>query len=82
MTGPTGAPAATVQSVDRALLLLELLAHAGGRLPISELAQRSALPLGTVHRLLSSLAARGYVRQDHDRRYALGESHPMSPRSG
>ena len=72
MTGPTGAPAATVQSVDRALLLLELLAHAGGRLPISELAQRSALPLGTVHRLLSSLAARGYVRQDHDRRYALG----------
>ena len=62
----------TVQSVDRALLLLELLAQAGGRLPISDLAQRSGLPLGTVHRLLTSLAARGYVRQDHDRRYALG----------
>lgn len=61
-----------MQSVDRALLLLELLAQAGGRLPITELAQRSALSLGTVHRLLSSLAARGYVRQDPERRYALG----------
>ena len=61
-----------VQAVDRALLLLELLAQAGGRLPITELAQRSHLPLGTVHRLLGSLSARGYVRQDRDRRYALG----------
>ena len=62
----------TVASVDRALLLLELLAQAGGRLPITVLAQRSDLALGTVHRLLASLAARGYVRQDSDRRYALG----------
>ena len=62
----------TVASVDRALLLLELLAQAGGRLPITDLAQRSDLSLGTVHRLLASLAARGYVRQDSDRRYALG----------
>ncbi|CAN5175034.1 allantoin degradation transcriptional regulator AllR [soil metagenome] len=65
---------ATVQSVDRALLLLELLAQAGGRLPISDLAARSGLPIGTVHRLLASLAGRGYVRQDPDRRYALGTS--------
>lgn len=63
-----------VQSVDRALLLLELLARAGGRLPITELAARSGLSLGTVHRLLGSLAGRGYVRQDADRRYALGTS--------
>jgi len=61
-----------VQSVDRALLLLELLAQAGGRLAISDLAQRSGLSLGTVHRLLASLGSRGYVRQDQDRRYALG----------
>jgi IclR family transcriptional regulator, acetate operon repressor len=65
-------PAAPVQSVDRALLLLEVLAQGGGRLPITELAGRSGLSLGTVHRLLASLAARGYVRQDDDRRYALG----------
>jgi IclR family acetate operon transcriptional repressor len=63
---------ATVQSVDRALLLLELLAQSGGRLAISDLAARSGLSLGTVHRLLASLTARGYVRQDPDRRYALG----------
>ncbi|MBC7375294.1 MAG: IclR family transcriptional regulator [Frankiales bacterium] len=66
------APGATVQSVDRALLLLELLAQAGGRLPITELAQRSDLSLATAHRLLASLSVRGYVRQDADRRYALG----------
>ena len=67
-------PSAPVQSVDRALLLLELLAQAGGRLPITDLASRSGLSLGTVHRLLASLSARGYVRQDPDRRYALGTS--------
>jgi IclR family acetate operon transcriptional repressor len=61
-----------VQSVDRALLLLELLAQGGGRLPITELAGRSGLSLGTVHRLLATLVARGWVRQDSDRRYALG----------
>ena len=68
---PSGA-GSPVQSVDRALLLLELLAQSGGRLPISDLSARSGLSLGTVHRLLASLSARGYVRQDADRRYALG----------
>jgi IclR family transcriptional regulator, acetate operon repressor len=68
-----GVPAnGTVQSVDRALLLLELLGQGGGRLALTELAKRSGLPLATVHRLLVSLAARGYVRQERDRRYALG----------
>ncbi len=61
-----------VQSVERALSLLDLLARAGGRSALSDLATRSALPLGTVHRLLATLAAAGYVRQDADRRYALG----------
>lgn len=62
----------TVQSVHRALLLLELLAEAGSPLPISEVSHRSGLSLGTAHRLLGTLAARGYVRQDADRRYVLG----------
>jgi IclR family transcriptional regulator, acetate operon repressor len=65
-------PSGTVQSVHRALSLLELLAQAGGRLPVSELAARSGLSLGTAHRLLATLAVRGYVRQGPDRRYALG----------
>lgn len=61
-----------MQSVERALGLLELLARAGGRLSLSELAERSGLALGTVHRLLATLGSAGYVRQDADRRYALG----------
>ena len=64
--------AAPVQAVERAQALLELLARAGGRLGLTELAERSGLPLGTVHRLLATLGAAGYVRQDGDRRYALG----------
>ena len=68
----TDVPTGTVQSVHRALLLLEILARAGGRLPVSELAARSGLSLGTAHRLLTTLASRGYVRQEDDRRYALG----------
>ncbi|MCW2724711.1 MAG: IclR-family transcriptional regulator [Frankiales bacterium] len=64
--------ASPVQSVDRALRLLEVLARSGGRLPVSELAARAELPLGTCHRLLQSLMSRGYIRQDPDRRYALG----------
>ena len=66
--GPVGG----VQAVERALPLLEALAQAGGRLTITELATRSGLSLGTVHRLLASLLSRGYVRQELDRRYALG----------
>ncbi|GAA5053612.1 IclR family acetate operon transcriptional repressor [Thermocatellispora tengchongensis] len=61
-----------VQSVDRALDVLETLAEMGGEAGISELASRTGLPYGTIHRLLRTLLARGYVRQESDRRYALG----------
>lgn len=60
-----------VQSVDRALDLIEELG-AGRALGVSELVRRTGLPLGTVHRLLGTLAARGYVIQDTERRYAVG----------
>ena len=61
-----------VQSVDRVLELLEELSDAGGELALSDLAARTGLPLPTIHRLLRTLAARGYVRQQPNRRYALG----------
>lgn len=61
-----------VQSVDRAIDLLELLADAGGEATLSELAGRTALPLPTIHRLMRTLLARGYVRQLPSRRYTLG----------
>ncbi|GGS47388.1 IclR family transcriptional regulator [Planobispora rosea] len=66
------AAVSTVQSVDRALDLLEALAGHGGEAGISELAAATGLPYGTIHRLLRTLLDRGYVRQESDRRYALG----------
>lgn len=61
-----------VQSVDRAIDLLELLADAGGESTLSELAGQTSLPLPTIHRLMRTLLARGYVRQLPSRRYTLG----------
>jgi IclR family acetate operon transcriptional repressor len=61
-----------VQSVDRAFTLLERLADADGPLTLSELAERTDLPMPTIHRLLRFLANQGYVRQEASKRYALG----------
>ena len=61
-----------VQSVERAFNLLEYIAEAGDALTLSELASVSRLPMPTIHRLLRTLAAQGYVRQLLNRRYALG----------
>jgi IclR family acetate operon transcriptional repressor len=64
--------AGSVQSVDRAFELLEILADAGGELGLSQLAETSGLPLPTIHRLMRTLVSGGYVRQRQSRRYALG----------
>lgn len=61
-----------VQSVERAFELLEVLAEAGGELSLSEAAAACRLPLPTIHRLVRTLVAHGYVRQLPSRRYALG----------
>lgn len=62
-----------VQSVGRALDLLELLATAATPLGITELGERSGMPYATVHRLLATLVDRGYARQDgRTRKYLLG----------
>lgn len=61
-----------VQSVDRTFELLELLADAGGELGLSQLAEASGLPLPTIHRIMRTLVASGYVRQQPSRRYTLG----------
>ncbi|MBD8080467.1 IclR family transcriptional regulator [Cellulosimicrobium arenosum] len=71
-TGRAGARSGGVQSVDRAIELLELLADFGGESGLSELAQHTGLPLPTIHRLLRTLVAQGYVRQTPNRRYTLG----------
>ncbi|GGK61810.1 IclR family transcriptional regulator [Ornithinimicrobium pekingense] len=61
-----------VQSVDRALDILELLAGRHGTLGVTEIAREVALPAGTAHRLLMALSRRGWVRQDPGRRYGVG----------
>jgi IclR family acetate operon transcriptional repressor len=62
-----------VQSVERALELLEALADPGEPRGVSELRRATGLPLATIHRLLATMAARGYVRQDTTtHKYTLG----------
>src|SRR5690625_6251103 len=62
----------SVQSVDRAIDLLEGLTDLGGSAALSELAEAAQLPLPTIHRLMRTLVMRGYARQLPSRRYTLG----------
>ncbi|MET0170692.1 MAG: IclR family transcriptional regulator [Aliihoeflea sp.] len=52
----------TVQSVDRALHLLQLLAARSTGARLSDLAREAALPQSTTHRLLTALERRGFVQ--------------------
>ncbi|MEV4648696.1 IclR family transcriptional regulator [Saccharopolyspora sp. NPDC049357] len=72
-TGPRRAnQGGGVQSVERTFELLELMADAGGEVALSDLAERSGLPLPTIHRIIRTLVNSGYARQQPSRRYALG----------
>lgn len=63
----------TIQSVDRAARILRALAAGPRRLGVSELADRLALSRPTVHGLLQTLQAHGFVEQDRDSdKYQLG----------
>jgi IclR family acetate operon transcriptional repressor len=61
-----------VQSLHRALDVVEVVAAGGGHLTIGEIAAATDVPLPTAHRLLRTLVDRGYMRQLPNRRYALG----------
>ena len=61
-----------VQSVDRALDLLEALGEAERSLSLAEVAQRTGLTPPTAHRLLRTMQARGYVNQHASREYSPG----------
>jgi IclR family acetate operon transcriptional repressor len=67
-----GREGGSVQSLQRAFELLEQLADTGGEASLSELAASSGLPMPTIHRLIRTLVGLGYVRQNTNRRYALG----------
>ncbi|MEO1199481.1 MAG: IclR family transcriptional regulator [Pseudomonadota bacterium] len=62
-----------IQSVSRALDVLEVLAQAGSELSLSEISARTGLNISTCHHILATLADRGYVgQQPRDRSYYLG----------
>ncbi len=64
-----------VQAALTASEILEGLAAAGGQSSLTQLVERTGIPLGTIHRMLQALAQQGYVRQDPETRlYALGPS--------
>jgi IclR family acetate operon transcriptional repressor len=64
---------ASIQSVARALTLLETIAEFGGETTLSRLASRTGLNISTCHHLLATLAQRGFVSKGVGRRgYALG----------
>lgn len=62
----------SVQSVDRALTLLDALAHSTGGTALTDLAARTGLNISTCHHLLATLVKWGYVAKVPGRRYALG----------
>src|SRR3954462_15554337 len=62
-----------IQSIDRAARILRTLASGPRRLGVTELAQRLDLAPPTVHGLLQTLQAHGFVEQDRDsEKYQLG----------
>src|SRR3979490_3370149 len=63
----------TIQSIDRAAAILKALAGGPRRLGVSELADRLGLARPTVHGLLQTLQAHGFVEQDQtSEKYQLG----------
>src|SRR3954467_5298705 len=69
-----------VQSVDRALTILELLAR-GGEAGVTDVAAGLGVHKSTAFRLLATLESHRLVEQDGDRgRYRPGGGHPRPAR--
>lgn len=67
MSASHAAPAAKLQTADRALQVLQAFAAPGEALSVSELAKRLRLHRSTTSRLVSTLEARGFLqRNGHD----------------
>jgi DNA-binding IclR family transcriptional regulator len=60
-----------IQSVERAMMLLEAIAASGGEARLVDLTAQLELPKGTLHGLLNTLATMGYISR-HGTRYVLG----------
>ncbi len=65
-------PEQLVQSLDRALDIIEKLVFADKNLGVTELSNILGLHKSTVYRLLATLGYRGYVEQDENGKYKVG----------
>src|SRR3954464_3972504 len=70
--GDVGARPTLIQSVQRALRLIEVLAEHGGRAHAKELARGAGLPLATTYHLLRTCAHEGWLQRLDDGSYVLG----------
>lgn len=62
-----------IQSVDRALTILECLSGSLRELGVTDIAAQMGLSKSTIHGLVQTLAEAGYLEQNHDnKRYRLG----------
>ncbi|MER7685748.1 IclR family transcriptional regulator [Streptomyces sp. NPDC097610] len=66
------APAPIAQTLDRGLQILEAVAHTGDSLTVAEAATAVGLDRTVVHRLVATLAARGYLQRASTGGYRLG----------
>ncbi|MCM3729357.1 IclR family transcriptional regulator [Neobacillus cucumis] len=63
----------TSSTLERALLVLEFLSHAGGKVGVKELSESVQLPKSTTHRILDTLMQAGFVEQDPtSEKYSIG----------
>jgi DNA-binding IclR family transcriptional regulator len=65
------APGPIAQTLDRGLQILEAVAQAGEALTVAEAAAAAGLDRTVAHRLVATLATRGYLQRDSDG-YRLG----------
>ncbi|MFP4016500.1 MAG: IclR family transcriptional regulator [Halanaerobiaceae bacterium] len=65
-------PDQLVQSLDRALNIIEELVETDKTIGVTELSNMLGIHKSTVHRLLATLLYRGYVERDQNGRYKVG----------
>lgn len=70
---PLGREKGGIQALDRAFLILDIIADAGGEAKLTEIAAAAGLNISTCHHLISTLHNWGYVsRGVSNRTYILG----------
>ena len=66
-------PSNLVQTIERVSTIFDVMAKSAQGISVKELSAKVGLPKGTTHRLLTSLAYFGYVRQaSENKNYFLG----------